>query len=59
MDVSTLKAAEEAFQGVLTGIYGIGADQLSGTIYDLGGRKIEKVQRGGIYIVNGKKVLVK
>ena len=55
----TLKAAEEAFQGVLTGIYGIGADQLSGTIYDLGGRKIQKVQRGGVYIVNGKKVLVK
>ena len=28
-------------------------------IYDLTGRKIEKVSKGGIYIVNGKKVLVK
>jgi len=29
------------------------------SIYDLQGRKIEKVTEGGIYIVNGKKVLVK
>ena len=28
-------------------------------IYDLQGRKIEKPSKGGIYIVNGKKVLVK
>ena len=28
-------------------------------IYDLQGRKVEKVTKGGIYIVNGKKVLVK
>ena len=28
-------------------------------IYDLNGRKIEKPSKGGIYIVNGKKVLVK
>ena len=29
------------------------------SIYDLNGRKLEKVTEGGIYIVNGKKVLVK
>ena len=29
------------------------------SIYDLQGRKIEKVTNGGIYIINGKKVLVK
>ena len=29
------------------------------TIYDLTGRKIETITKGGIYIVNGKKVLVK
>jgi hypothetical protein len=29
------------------------------SIYDLQGRKIEKITNGGIYIVNGKKVLVK
>lgn len=29
------------------------------SIYDLNGRKLEKVTEGGIYIVNGKKILVK
>lgn len=56
---TALEAAEAAFADFLTAIYGINADQLAGTIYDLSGRKMEKVQRGGIYIVNGKKVLVK
>ena len=47
-----------------TGIDGIYSDKLNGLnvnegIYDLQGRKIENVTKGGIYIVNGKKVLVK
>ncbi len=41
------------------GIRGINADEIEGTIYDLGGRKVSKVQRGGIYVINGKKVAVK
>ena len=41
------------------GIRGINADEINGTIYDLGGRKVNKIQRGGIYVVNGKKVAVK
>ena len=53
-----LKEAEEAFKGALTGINGVNALQ-NATIYDLSGRKIQKIQRGGIYIVNGKKVAVK
>ena len=28
-------------------------------IYDLQGRKIDKIVEGGIYIINGKKVFVK
>jgi len=56
---NALKEAEDAFKSALTAINGINADQLNGTIYDLGGRKIQKVQRGGVYIVNGKKVAVK
>lgn len=41
------------------GIRGINADEIEGTIYDLGGRKVSKIQRGGIYVINGKKVAVK
>ena len=37
-------------------IYGEAGDCV---IYDITGRKIEKITEGGIYIVNGKKVLVK
>ena len=37
-------------------IYGEAGDSV---IYDITGRKIEKITEGGIYIVNGKKVLVK
>lgn len=56
--IDPLKAAEEAFKGVLTAIDGIGVDKAAATIYDLSGRKVTKAQRG-IYIVNGKKVVVK
>ena len=40
---------------------GIRDMQLDGKaeIYDLNGRKVSKIQRGGIYIVNGKRVAVK
>ncbi|MBP3830412.1 MAG: discoidin domain-containing protein [Bacteroidaceae bacterium] len=41
------------------GIRGINADEIEGTIYDLGGRKVNKIQRGGIYVINGKKVAIK
>ncbi len=37
-------------------IYGEAGDSV---IYDITGRKIDKITEGGIYIVNGKKVLVK
>lgn len=32
---------------------------LQGTIYDMYGRQVKKMQRGGIYIINGTKVIVK
>ncbi|MBQ9286268.1 MAG: hypothetical protein IJ209_08320 [Bacteroidaceae bacterium] len=41
------------------GIRGINGFDNAGTIFDLSGRKVEKVQKSGIYIVNGKKVSVK
>jgi hypothetical protein len=58
-DAEAIEALKEIFEPVPVAINGINADQLNGTIYDLGGRKIQKVQRGGVYIVNGKKVAVK
>ena len=30
-----------------------------GDIYDLNGRKVSRMQKGGVYVVNGKKVIVK
>ena len=41
------------------GINGLDADLSKAEIYDLNGRKLNKVQKGGIYIINGKKVTVK
>ena len=55
----------EAVLPTLYGTHATGIDEVKGesgnvkTIYDLQGRKIEKITNGGIYIVNGKKVLVK
>jgi len=34
-------------------------DLSAATIYDLQGRKMNGMTKGGIYVVNGKKVLVK
>lgn len=47
--------------GEVTGIHSIENSPLKGEVYDLGGRKVsnEKVLQPGIYVTNGKKVLVK
>ena len=44
--------------GAATAIEGV-ETEVENTIYDLTGRKIETITKAGIYIVNGKKVLVK
>ena len=57
----TSDMVKPVFYGVYaTGIEGItvGENDIE-SIYDLDGRKLEKVAAPGIYIVNGKKVLVK
>ena len=41
------------------GINGINAENVVKGIYDLQGRKIEEITESGIYIIDGKKVLVK
>jgi hypothetical protein len=42
-----------------TGIADVEAEEGEGLIYDLTGRRIEKITAPGIYIVNKKKVIVK
>ena len=42
-----------------TGIESVGAENAVKVIYDLTGRRIENITNAGIYIVNGKKVIVK
>ena len=44
--------------GFETKVEGLGVKDAAGNVYDLSGRKVSKAQRG-VYIVNGKKVLVK
>ncbi len=43
---------------VTTGISGVDATEAGKVIYDLSGRRVEKAQKG-IYIINGKKFMVK
>ena len=56
LDLAATWVLEEA---VASGIEDINAVEGTGAIYDLTGRKIEKITNAGIYIVGGKKVLVK
>ena len=45
-----------AFNDLETAIQNVEASTACGTLYDLSGRKVNKVQKG-IYIINGKKVV--
>ena len=42
-----------------TGIENVEVENASNVVYDLTGRRVEAITAPGIYIVNGKKVLVK
>ena len=44
---------------VTTGVESVASEVENNVIYDLAGRRIEKITEAGIYIVNGNKVLVK
>ena len=57
MDKAATWVLEEA--DAASGIEDITAGSAVKTIYDLTGRRIENITNAGIYIVNGKKVLVK
>ena len=45
--------------GETTGIEGVDAENGEQVIYDLTGRRIKEITNAGIYVVNGKKVIVK
>ena len=48
---------EEGFEGT-TGVESIEAPGSEyNVVYDLSGRRVEEPQKGGIYIVNGKKIV--
>ena len=55
------KKLDERYRTLLdeTGIKEINSTVCNDTVYDLGGRKHEKKPKKGIYIVNGKKRLIK
>ena len=48
-----------AFGEGTTGVENVEVENASNVIYDLTGRRVEEIAAPGIYIVNGKKVLVK
>ena len=52
------KAKVDEIYNVLTGINAVKANAQQGTVYNLNGQKMEKAQKG-LYIINGKKVVIK
>lgn len=60
IDTVWFAADEEALEEAIeTAIRGLNALGTCGDVFDLSGRKVSKLHRGGIYVVNGKKVSVK
>ena len=57
LDKAATWVLEEAT--IPAGIENITASDVENTIYDITGRRIESITKAGIYVVNGKKVLVK
>ena len=52
--------ASVAFDGSVTAINNIAADKVADTaVYDLSGRRVNGKLNKGLYIMNGKKVVVK
>ena len=60
--IAGVKNLEDAIiDGVSLGVHGVELDKapLSGDIYTLAGQRVSTMTRGGLYIIGGKKVLVK
>ena len=58
---ANVRGLELLFGGIgddeITGIDGINTGGTEGAIFDLQGRRVTKPEKGGIYIINGKKVM--
>ena len=48
-----------ALGGVADAINNIAVENANGTIFNIAGQKVKNITKGGLYIVNGKKVIVK
>ena len=59
LDKETEFGVKMYIDDIETGIDALRVKDATGTIYDLGGRKVAKPSQSGVYIVNGKKVMVK
>ena len=59
MTLAQIKAAMDTAEEIITDVDGIESETKEDVIYDLSGRKIERITQPGIYIKNGKKILVK
>ena len=56
----TLDEALQTAKGAVTGISTLSVDDAAGkVIYDLQGRRVQNMDKKGIYIVNGRKVVIK
>ena len=62
-DISTNNAAQKGFSlnfGIVSGINNaVAGNNNQGVIYDLTGRRVNNTVKGGIYICNGKKIIIK
>ena len=59
MTLDQIKAAIDAAEEIITDVDGVESETKEAPTYDLSGRRIEKITQPGIYIKNGKKILVK
>ena len=57
--LSSVIAAVKAGYTVGTGIGGINSDSQDGKIYDIRGRRIDRITHPGVYIIDGKKIYIK
>ena len=62
LDTSSAKHHVKGFLalgGLADAINNIAVEKANGTIFNIAGQKVQNITKGGLYIVNGKKVIVK